>query len=70
MFSTLRCHPSASSSLVKQVAFVTFVGVRRAAREVARAPGFARSVATDVRDAWRESATATVAPPASDQPPF
>lgn len=70
MFSTLS-RSSASYSFVKQVAFIAFVGVRRAAREVARTPGIARSVAADVREAWRESAVASAAAsPETDKPPF
>lgn len=57
------------SRLVKDVALITFCAVRRAAHQVHRTPGIARSLAADVRDAWRESASATARVP-SDKPPF
>jgi hypothetical protein len=59
--------PSPRSTLLKDVAYFTFVGIRRAALEVVRTPGYARSVARDVRDAWRESAVPT---PRDGRPPF
>lgn len=59
------------SRFVKSVAFVAFCAVRRAAHQVQRSPGVARSVAADVRAAWRESAAATgAASPDTDKPPF
>ncbi len=59
--------PASRSTLLKDVARFTFIGVRRAAREVVRTPGYARSVARDVRDAWRESGITT---PPDGRPPF
>jgi hypothetical protein len=57
------------SRFVKNVAFITFCAVRRAAHQVQRTPGVARNLAADVRDAWRESALATTRA-SSDKPPF
>lgn len=68
MFSNRRL---ASSTLVKDVALLTFVGVRRTARIVRSTPSVARSVARDVRDAWQESAAASpTAAPADPNRPF